>query len=97
MSRRVPASKAPRPTSELVVQRLDDPVWATVSFADPLSTDQPSAPTTQTSGPIAQLQAPTPPATSSAPSSTPFVLYNALEDQVGVAKEAMIHAGVMMD
>jgi hypothetical protein len=96
-SRRVPARKAPRPGSEPVVQQLDDPVWGTVSFADPLLTDQPSASIAQNSGPIAQPQAPTPLAMSPAPSSTLFVLYHAPEDQVRTAQEAMIQAGVMMD
>ncbi|XBI10014.1 hypothetical protein VPH35_137418 [Triticum aestivum] len=93
LSKKAPASRASRPASERIVQQLDDPVWATVSFVDPLSTDQPSASTIQTSGPTAQPQAPTPPATSSAP----FVMHHVPEDQVGAAKEAMIQAALMMD
>ena len=77
-------------------QQLDDPIRATVSFADPLSTDQPSASTAQTFGPIAQPQDPTPPAMSYAPSTTLFVLHQTPEDQVGAAKEAMIQAGLTM-
>ena len=45
LSRREPASKVPRLASEPVVQQVDDPVWATVSFVDPVSTDQPSVST----------------------------------------------------
>ena len=93
LSRRVPSSKAPRPTSEPIVQQLDDPVRATFSFVDPRSTGRPLASTTQASGPIAQPQAPTPPATSSAP----FVMHHVPEDQVGAAREAKIQAGQMMD
>ncbi|XBI07692.1 hypothetical protein VPH35_135554 [Triticum aestivum] len=95
-SRRVPASKVSRSASEPVVQQLGDPVRTTVSFADPLSTDQPTASTAQASGstvPTAPPQAPTPPA----PSSAPFVLHHVPEDQTGAAKEAMIQAGLMMD
>ncbi|XBI11375.1 hypothetical protein VPH35_138452 [Triticum aestivum] len=97
LSRRVPASKVPRPASEPVVQQLEDPARATVSFADPVSTDQPSASTAQTSGPIVPPQAPAPSTTSSVPSSTPFALHHIPEDQVGDAKEAMIQASLMMD
>ena len=60
LSRRVPGARTPRLSSEHVVQQLNDPVRASVCFADPLSTDQPSTSTAQASEPIAQVQAPTP-------------------------------------
>ena len=95
----MPASKVSHSTSasEPVIQQLGDPVRTSVSFADPVSTDQPSASTAQTSGPIAQPQASTPLATSFVPSSLSFVVHHVPEDQVGAAKEAMIQAGLMMD
>ena len=45
LSKRVPASKVSHSTSasEPVVQQHGDPIRTSVSFADPLSTDQPSA------------------------------------------------------
>ena len=93
----MPASKAPHPASKHEVQQLGDPIRTDVSFADPLSSDQPLALTSPAPGSIGQPQAPTPPPTSSVPSSIPFSLHHIPEDQVGAAKEAMIQAGVMMD
>ncbi|XBI18776.1 hypothetical protein VPH35_060465 [Triticum aestivum] len=93
LSKRVPANRASHSASEPIVQQLKDPVRATVSFPHPLSTDQPSTSTVQTSGPTTSPQAPIPLTTSSAP----FVMHHVLEDQVGTAKEAMIQAGLMMD
>jgi hypothetical protein len=99
LSKKVPASKVSHSTSasEPVVQQLGDPVRTSVSFADPLSTDQPSASTAQVPAPTVQLQASAPPATSSVPPTPLFVAHHVPEDQVGAAKEAMIQAGLMMD
>ncbi|XBH64723.1 hypothetical protein VPH35_118431 [Triticum aestivum] len=97
LSKRTPSARTSRSALEPVVQQLGEPVWTSVSFADPLSTDQPSASTAQAPSPIAQVQASAPPATSSVPSSPLFVTQHVPEDQVGAAKEAMIQAGLMMD
>ena len=97
MRRRVPGSRMPCSSPEPVVQPLNDPARASISFSNPLSTGQPSTSTAQASKPIAHVQAPTPPVRSPAPSSRMFAAYPVLEDQVGAAKEAMIQAGLMMD
>ena len=97
LSKSVPGARTPRWASDPVVQQLNDQVRASVSFANPLSTDQPSASTAQAPDPIVQLQASTPPAMSPVPSSLLFAMHHIPEDQVGAAKEAMIQAGLMMD
>ena len=97
LSRRVPGSRMPRSSFELVVQPLNDPARASVSFANPLSTDQPSTLTAQASDPIVQVQVPTPPVQTPAPSSRMFAAYPIPEDQVGAAKEARILAGLMTE
>ena len=97
MSKRVPGARTPRSSFEHVVQQLNDPVRASVSFANPLSTDQPSASTAQAPEMIAQVQASSPPAPLPVPSSLMFAMHPVPEDQVGAAKEAMIQVGVMMD
>ncbi|XP_044446533.1 uncharacterized protein [Triticum aestivum] len=97
LSKRVPGARTPRSASEPVVQQLNDPVRASISFANPLSTDQPSTSTAQAPDPIMQVQASTPPATPPIPTSLIFATHHVSEDQVGAAKEAMIQAGLMMD
>ena len=62
-----------------------------------MSTDQPLTSTAHASDPIVQVQVPTPPVQTPAPSSRMFAAYPIPEDQVGAAKEAMIQAGLMMD
>ena len=90
------SKRTSRSALEPVVQQLGEPVWTSVSFADPLSTDQPSASTAQAPAPIAQVQASAPPAMSLVPRSL-FALHHIPEDQVGASKEAMIQASLMMD
>ncbi|XP_044393690.1 uncharacterized protein [Triticum aestivum] len=97
LSKRVPGARTPRSASDPVVQQLNDLVRASVSFANPVSTDQPSVSTAQAPDSIAQLQASTTPATSPIPSSLLFAPHHVPEDQVGAAKQAMIQASLMMD
>ena len=96
-SRRVPGARMPRSSSEPVVQQLNDPVRASVFFANSLSTDRPSASTAPASEPIAQVQASTPPTPSPVPSSLMFAMHPIPEDQVGASNEAMIQVSLMMD
>ena len=98
-SRRVPTRKAPYSTSvpELVIQQSGDPIRASVSFADPVSTDRPSASTAQVLAPSMQLHASDPFAAPSVPPTPLFVTHHVPEDQVSAAKEAIRQAGVMME
>ena len=62
--------------------------WTVVTFVVPLSTSQPVASSVPTSNPTSASQTPTP---------TQFTLHHVPEDQTGAAKEAMMHAFLMMD
>ena len=98
-SKKEPASKVSHSTSALepIVQQSRDPIRTYVSFADPVSTDQPSASTAQAPAPTVQLQASAPLAASTVPPTPLFVTHHVPEDQVGAAKEAIHQAGLMMD
>ena len=95
----MPASRVSHSTSasEPVVQQLGDLVRTSVSFVDPVSTDQPSVSTAQAPALTVQLQASAPPATSSLPPTPLFVAHHVPEDQVGATKEAIIREGLTMD
>ena len=85
----MPASKAPRstPVSEPVIQQSGDLNRAFVTFADPVSTEHPSSSTVQVPALSVQLHA----------SDPLFVTHHVPEDQVGVSKEAIRQAGLMME
>ena len=93
------ASKVSHSTSasEPVVQQPGDPVWTSVSFVHPLSTDQPSVSTAQAPAPTVQLQASAPSATLFVPTTPLFVAHHVPEDQVSAAKEAIRQASLMME
>ena len=97
-SRRVPTSKVPQstPAPEPVIQRSEDPIRASVSFADPVSTDHPSASTGQVLASSMPLHASDPLTASTIPPATLFVAQHVPEDQVSAAKEAICQAGLMM-
>ena len=99
LSKKVPASRVSHSTSasEPVVQQLGDLVRTSISFGDPVSTDQPSVSTAQAPALTVQLQASAPPATSSLPPTPLFVAHHVPEDQVGATKEAIIREGLTMD
>ena len=97
--RRAPASKVPQSTSvpEPVIQQSRDPISASVSFVDPVSTDRPSASTAQVLAPSVQLHASDPLATSTVPPTPLFVTHHVPEDLVSAAKEAIRQEGFMME
>ena len=97
LSKRAPSSRMSNPPSKPVVQELGGSPRVGVSFAVPLSTAQPLMSTAQAIGPTGQPQTLIPPAVSPTPASIEFTLHHVPEDQTGVAKEAMIQAGLMMD
>ena len=70
------------PVTEPVIQETGDANRASVTFAVPLSSAQPSAST-------AQIPAD--------PPSSLFTVHHIPEDQVGAAKEAIRQAGIMME
>ena len=95
----MPASKVPQSTSapEPVIQQSGDPIRASVSFADPVLTDRPSASTGQVLAPSVQLHASDPLAASPIPPTPLFVTHHVPKDQVSAAKEAIRQAGLMME
>ena len=95
----MPASKASHSTlvPEPVAQRFGDLIRASVSFADPVSTDRPSASTAQAPALTVQLQTSAPLAALTVPPTPLFVTHPVPEDQVSAAKEAIRQAGLMME
>lgn len=95
----VPASKAPRltPVLEPVIQQSGDLNRASVTFADPVSTERPSLLTVQVPASSVQLHASDPQATVVAPPSPLFATHHVPEDQVSAAKGAICQAGLMME
>ena len=85
------------PVPEPVIQQSGDPARASVSFADPLSNDRPLASTAQDLAPSVQLHTSDPLAAPAIPQAPLFVTHHVLEDQVSAAKEAIHHAGLMME
>ena len=84
LSRKISTSKMPQstPVTEPVVQQSGDANQASVTFALPLSSAQPSTSTAQ--------------ALADPPSSL-FTAHHVPEDQVSAAKEAIRQAGIMME
>ena len=95
----MPTSKVPQSTSvpEPVIQQSGDPIRASVSFANPMSTDRPSALTAQVLAPSVQLHGSDPLAASTVPPTPLFVTHHVPEDPVSTAKEAICQAGLMME
>ena len=84
MNRKTSTGKVPQltPVTELEIQETGDANRASVTFAVPLSSAQPSASN-------AQIPAD--------PPSSLFTAHHVPEDQVGAAKEAIRQAGLMME
>ncbi|XBI12103.1 hypothetical protein VPH35_139019 [Triticum aestivum] len=99
LGKKVPASKASHstPASDPVVPQHGDPVRASVSFVDPVSTAQPLATTDQPSAPTAQPQTSVLGATSSIPRTPLLATHHVPKDEVSFAKEAVSLAGLMME
>ena len=99
LSKKVPASKVSHSTSasDPVIQQLGDPVRTSVSFADPVSTDHPSALIAQVPASSVQLHASDHQAAAVVPPSPLFTTHHVPEDQVSAAKEAIRQAGLMME
>ena len=66
-------------------------------FADPLSTNRPSAFTAQDLAPSVQLHTSDPLAAPAIPQAPLFVTHHVPEDQVSTSKEAIRQAGLMME
>ena len=80
-----------------MVQRSRDPARANVSFADPLSTDLPSASTAQVSTAPAQLHALDPLIVPTILPSSLFAAHHTPDDPAGTAKEAILQENLMME
>ena len=82
-NRKAPAGKVPQstPVMESAAQEGGNTTRNAVTFADPLTSAQPSSSTK-------------PPPTDA---SSPFAAHHVPEDQVGAAKEAIRQAGLMME
>ena len=82
---------------ESMIQRSGDPIWASVSFAPPVSTARPSASTAQVPTSSVQLHASDPLTALTVPPASLFTAHPAPEDQVSAPKEAIRRAGLMME
>ena len=85
------------PALETVVQRSGDPTRACVSFANPVSTDCPSASTAQVSASPAQLHASDPVIAPNVLPLSLFVAYHTPDHPTGAAKEAILQENLMME
>ena len=97
--RRVPANKTLQttPVLEPVIQESGDLNRASVTFADPASTERPSSSTVQVPASSVQLHASDPQAAAVVPPSPLFTTHHVPEDQVSAAKEAIGEAGLMKE
>ena len=89
----------PQSTSapETVVQRSGDPTRASISFANPVSTDRPSASISQVPTSPAQLHASDPVIAPTVLPSSLFAGHYPPDDPAGAAKEAILQANLMME
>ena len=82
---------------ESMIQRSGDPIWASVSFAPPVSTARPSASTAQVPASSVQPHASDPLTASTVPLASLVAAHPAPKDQVSASKEAIRQAGLMME
>ena len=80
-----------------MIQQLRDPIRASVSFVDPVSTDHPLMLIAQVLAPSLQLHASDPLTAPTVPPTPLFVAHHVPEDLEGAPKEAIFQAGFMME
>ena len=98
-SRRTPVGQESQSTStpETVVQRSGDPTRASISFANPVSTDCPSVLIAQVPASPAQLHALDHVIAPTVLPSSLFAAHHIPDDLAGAAKEAILQANLMME
>ena len=82
---------------ELVIQQTGDLNRASVTFADPVSTERPSASTAQDPASSVELHTSDPQIAATITPSPLFVTHHVPEDQASAAKEAIRQACLMME
>ena len=99
LGRKAPTGKITQTTSvpEPVVQQIGDLNGASVTFADPMSTERLSASTAQDPASSVPLHTLDPQTTLTIPPSSLFVTHHVPEDQASAAKEAIRQASLMME
>ena len=97
--RKAPTGKTAQTTSvpEPVIQQTRDLNRASVTFAEPVSTERPSASTAQDPASSSQLHTSDPQIVATVPPSLLFVTHHVPVDQASSAKEAIRQTGLMME
>ena len=85
------------PAAELAVQHPEDVTRASVTFADPVSSERPTSSTVPVLASTVQLHASELQAAASGPSAPFFTTHHVPESQADTAAEAIRQDGIMME
>ena len=85
------------PALEAVVERSGEPVWTSITFASPLTTDRPAGSTAPTLAAPVQPHASNSTTAPAALQPSLFAAYQTPDDSPSAAREAILQAGLMME